>query len=465
MIIASATSGNQRNVPSGQPGTGNDQAPCRNGFFLVQDKRLLRFDEDAAGYAPVATLSTQLNALAYADGKVHAIAGDDERSRVVTVGPEGTITDRGPAPAALEGAYAAAADRGSWLVLVGEDAGTELVTVDVAGLVVKRRIRLSRPVDAGDWALHDGQLFAIAPGEPPQLLRIDPATGVVTVAARLTGLPGDAAYGAVAVSPGGTLLALHNSTGRIYHIPLDQPGRDRYADARLTAYHADAAACPIGFDYGDGPGETDGPRHTISGLGVLSLGASADDESGPSADDGDDGLTQPVRIDAEATTLTLTVAVRNTTGRRALLAGWHDLDGDGTYAEADLATVAVAPGATTAVLTWPKLHVSMTARSPGLRLRLYGVPPPTPRPGGPATGGEVEDYTFTIRWPRPVPAIPPQPSPPPSPSLPPTASPAAHQPPTVARRPPRPPARTPLTWSVFLGLVVPAITLAARVRR
>lgn len=466
LINAPTTSLEPQNVRFHQREASNDQGlPCRNGFFLVQDRTLLRFDQDAAGYAPVATLSVQLNALAYADGTLHAVADDGRRTRIVHVDPEGKVTDRGPAPASLEGAFAAAADGSRWLVLTGDHLGTDLVTVDVADLEILSRVRLSQPIDAGDWALHEGQLYAVAAGEPPQLVRVDPATGAASVVARLAGLPGDSAYGAVAVSPGGTLLALHNGTGRIYHIPLAHPERSRYADAQLPAYHADAAACPAGSDFGDGPQETDGPRHAITGLGVLCLGATADDEPGPSGDDADDGLTAPVAIDAEATALTLTVAVRNTTGRPALLAGWHDLDGDGRYAEADLATATVTPGTQTAVLSWPKLHVSRTARSPGLRLRLYGAPPSAPHPGGPAVGGEVEDYVFTVRWPRPAPAPVLAPSPNPSPSAAPSVSPVTRHPVAVPKRPARPPVRTPLTWSVFLGLIVPAITLAARVRR
>jgi hypothetical protein len=443
---------------------------CRNGFLLVQDRRLLRFDEQAHGYATVADLPMQLNALAYAPAEevAYGLAG----SAVVTVDGGGRITERGPAPAALRDAYAGASDGRRWLVLA--DGGAQLLVVDLPSLSITASVPLSESVDIGDWAVNplDGKLYAISDSDPPHLVRIDPASGAVSALGSLPPPPGGAAFGAVSISPFGMLLALHNATGRIYRVPLAHPSSAGFTEAGLMAFHADAAACPIGWDFGDagsryaGTLDRDGPRHTVTTLGELSLGQSADAEPDATGDDGDDGLPGGVGIDAEATSLTVTVAVRNTTGGPALLAGWHDLDGDGRFAAADLTTAEVRPGVQTVVLTWPHVRVNPTADRPALRLRLYGGTPDTVKPTGPSSGGEVEDYVIQIRWPRPVPAAPPVPPSPAAPVV--SAAPASSAVFHAARTQPQPARRRtpaiPLTWSVFAGLVVPAITLAARVR-
>jgi hypothetical protein len=285
-------------------------------------------------------------------------------------------------------------------------------------------------------------LYGIATGSAARLLRIDPATGESSVVAQLASLPRGSSYGAAVVDLYGILHALHNATGRIYHVPLANPERFTFTEAGLRAFHADAARCPIAWD----TAQTPDAGHTITTIGNLSL-----------------GTVSEITIAAEATALTLKVPVRNTTSRDALLAGWHDLDHDGKFAPSERATALVAPEAQEVVLSWPSLAVGTGSDRSRVRLRLFGLPPASVLPEGFASGGMVEDYPIQVLWPMPRPA---QPSPSPSPSpVSPSPSPVQKMVLAAGPPPPRPDPpnnRLPLTWSLFAGLLVPAVTIAAR---
>jgi hypothetical protein len=362
-------------------------------------------------------------------------------SHVVTIDGEGTVTDRGVAPSPAQGAYAGTAEAGEWIVHNGH----ELVTLRLPSLAIAARVQLPAGADVGDWDLYGGMLYGMATGSVARLLRIDPKTGQSTEVAQLAALPKGSSYGAAVVDLYGVLHVLHNATGRIYHVSLADPQRFTVTEAGLTAFHADAARCPIAWDTAEMPEA----RHTLTTIGELSI-----------------GTVPELTIAAEATALTLKVPVRNTTSRAALLAGWHDLDHDGQLAPADRATAMVPPGAEEVVLSWPSVSIGTGLDLSRLRLRLFGFPPANPLPDGLASGGMVQDYPIQILWPMPRPA---EPSPPPAlPSVVPSAIPS----PTpvqmvLAARPPVPPddppsRRLPLTWALFAGLLVPAITVAAR---
>ncbi|MEV6971314.1 hypothetical protein AB0M47_40080 [Hamadaea sp. NPDC051192] len=416
---------------------------CRNGFLLTQDKTLLRFDENAHGYAKIAELPKPVNALGYFADLGYAISG----GQTVTIDASGHLASVGPA--VVPGAYAGAVAGSDWLLLDG----STLVDVRLPALTVARRVQLSDQIDLGDWAVNplDGALYGLAAG-PSRLVRVDPATGVVDA----TALPtvDGVAFGAVSISAFGVLMALENSSGRIYRIPLTDPSQASYVEAGVQAYHADAAACPILWDYGSSE-NAEAPRNTVTTMEVLSIGGSVG---------ADDGVPAPT-IAADATSWQVTVAVRNTTPEPARLAGWL---GDAR------ATAEVPSGAESVVLSWPRVSVPRTARSLRLLLRLYAGNPAVVQPTGSASGGEVEEYAVSIRWPQPIPHDPPSPTVRPSPStvaspVPPSPSPSASPvAPAAVRRPPAPPApkrKLPLTLTFFAGLLVPAITLAARVRR
>lgn len=422
---------------------------CRNGFYLVQQRELIRFDERAQRHLPVSQLPVQVNALAYIQKEevFYGIAG----KRFVTITASGELTDRGPVPSSLEGAYAAASDGPHWIVQGSHD----IFTLDTPALTVVSKVPLTE--DLGDWDFNpaDGMLYGVT--AVPALVRIDPSTGASSVVAQPPGLATGSNYGAAAIDLYGTLHVLHNSTGRVYHIPLSSPSSVTLSTLDLKAFHADAASCPVGLDFGNSP-ESDA-RHTVTTFGVLSLGAVVGS---------DDALSSAVEIAAEATSLSLTVKVRNTTGQPALLAGWHDLDHDGQFTSPERASIVVRPGDESVNLDWPQIKVDTGSDASRLRLRLFGLVPTDPLPHGFASGGEIEDYPLAIRWPEPRP-FPPPVSPSRAVPLPPSALPPSAVPPPPFARPaaadaPNPPGRhkIPLTLTLFTGLLVPAITVAAR---
>jgi len=474
------------------PAAASAEAPaCFNAGYLVQDGNLLRFDDRAT--KPIARFGAQLDAVAYVPKSqaFWAVSGD----RVVSFDVAGRVTRRTALPAALRatdpiaaasGATGAAAGTGDrWIVRTGR----EVVTFRVPGLKELERHALNGPgadillrPRIADWDINpaDGRLYTIASGPPAQLLRIDPHTGTATPLATPRGLPATGSFGALTVDPQGTLHALHDPTGRLFDVDLKHPDKAAAGNAGPpTRTRSDAAACSEGWDYGDAPAPyptrqaADGPRHRITDR--LTLGTAGDAEPDARTADKDDARPRTVR---RGDRLAVEVTVRNATGHNALLAAWHDLDGNGRFDERDLATAAVKPAdaARRITLTWPKPRIKGTRST--LRLRLYGGPlgyrAPAPKPTGPADSGEVEDHPITVPAPAPDkapldikhlagPAVPDAGLPVPVPGDPATPlAPEARRPHAVAISAPPEPDGIPLTWSVFIGLLVPAASVAAR---
>ncbi|MGY0231831.1 DUF6923 family protein [Longispora urticae] len=232
------------------PAGGADPATgCRNGFYLVKGSTLFRYDESAGARVTVAQLPVRVNGLGYAAGQglFYGIGDYHHGSRLVTVGQGGAVTDRGPAPAGLRGAFAGAVTGRTWY-LRSDD---ELYAVDIEPtgptyLKVRSKVHLSRDVELGDFDVDpaDGALYGVDTDHGPgRVTRINPATGAVTWLAATPTLPGSGSYGAVVITPDGLLHALNNTTGRLYHV--------RRSDGRVTStgdgpgtQHADAAGCP-----------------------------------------------------------------------------------------------------------------------------------------------------------------------------------------------------------------------------
>ena len=176
------------------------------------------------------------------------------------------------------------------------------------------------------------------------------------------------------------------------------------------------ACSPVPTDFGDAAGSygttiaQDGPRHLITGYdaaahtSTLMLGSKIDDEAEgvpAAAADGDDtaGVDDEDAVGAiqvqPGQTTTVSVAATNSTGTAATLAGWIDLDGDGTFetTEGVTANVPANSGAGTYQLTFP----AGTTSVPGYaRFRLFPDTVANPLPTGAAVGGEVEDHPFTV---------------------------------------------------------------------
>lgn len=463
---------------------------CLNAFFLTQGDTWLTVDP-FSGAMTRTPLSTSVNAMAHVGGVVYGLAG----GRAVTISPDGTVSIVGRAPAAVRRAYAATAIGGRWVF----ESGGSLVSVDVPSLRVAADVPLSARVRAGDLDYWDGSIYALADTSPASLVRIAPSSGRVTTIASLPGVPRGGQFGAISIDPLGVMHALHNVTGRFFAIPLDKPSAYFATESTVIGRHTDAATCPSLVDYGDAPASYGVASHVA--VRDLAIGVSGTT---------DDGLASPVVVPAVGSSFSVAVPVLNGTSEPALLAGWLDLEGDGRFEASERVTASVMPGARMATLTWPLSGAppssarafsgpafsgpafSGPAFSGGeLRLRLFGSVPLDPSPVGPAVGGEVEDYPVTL-------SPPPSLSPPSGPALPsvspsraapgpvftvpvlPSLSPPAVSPPPLspaghasdrpkaatAVAPFRPPARrTPLTWAVFVGLIVPALIVAARIRR
>ncbi|CAN5433463.1 hypothetical protein BH10ACT7_BH10ACT7_08110 [soil metagenome] len=154
-------------------------------------------------------------------------------------------------------------------------------------------------------------------------------------------------------------------------------------------------------DFGDAPAGYGTPDHDLLGFdgtaftSSLSLGATVDSEPAASADDGsDEDAATFANVVSTASTYSLTVAVRNTTGSAATLAGWIDFNNNGAFDSGERATVSVPSAATAVQLQWSSFTTAPA--STFARLRLFPGVMASPLPTGAALGGEVEDYAVTI---------------------------------------------------------------------
>jgi uncharacterized repeat protein (TIGR01451 family) len=171
-------------------------------------------------------------------------------------------------------------------------------------------------------------------------------------------------------------------------------------------------------DYGDAPASygttaaANGPRHRPSGLdtgagtATLSLGTLVDTEkdgqpsAGAAGDDttgrdDEDAVTGPIVIRTGAAS-TIDVRATNATASPATLAGWVDLDGNGTFDAAERVAVAVPAGSGTKTyqLAFPAGTVTQDTYA---RFRLFDGDVTNPSPLGAVTGGEVEDHRVTVQ--------------------------------------------------------------------
>ena len=146
-----------------------------------------------------------------------------------------------------------------------------------------------------------------------------------------------------------------------------------------------------GFDYGDAPASFPSASHGI--IAGFSLGTEVDGESGSlTVEDGDDGIVFLGDIFAGAT-VTAEVSISNGAQPRALLQGWIDFDGNGSWSsdEQVFKNVGVSEGINRLDFTVPESATTSTVYG---RFR-YGYEPDL-GPGGRSVAGEVEDYGIMI---------------------------------------------------------------------
>ena len=92
--------------------------------------------------------------------------------------------------------------------------------------------------------------------------------------------------------------------------------------------------------------------------GFNDAGATTDNSNIPQLND-EDGIPAGTKIFSNHPALT--VAITNTTGLPAVLAGWLDIDRSGKFDADERATISLAASATSAQLTWPVFTLAQTA--------------------------------------------------------------------------------------------------------
>ena len=284
----------------------------------------------------------------------------------------------------------------------------------------------------GDWSVNpvDNLLYTVANnGGVSRLLRIDPATGVISNLGTTGAPPGfGGGVGASFFDSAGTLyiyINFVNSTrGEIWRITGVAAG-DSTAFKLINSGafgNTDGARCstaPLWIDFGDAPDSffnsllaSDGARHVLhvpTDNPVRMGGPTVDPEldantpldgNGDDATDSDDedGVAVFPAVSSTDTDYTFDVNVTNTSGRAATLFGWVDWNGNRTFDPGEATSAAVPDGTTggTATLTWSGLSRLVGINS-FVRLRITtDTNITTATPSGPASDGEVEDHPLTI---------------------------------------------------------------------
>jgi hypothetical protein len=277
--------------------------------------------------------------------------------------------------------------------------------------------------DISDWAYNpvDGKLYAMMNQDNVDayhLMVFDPHTGVSTRSSSpITGGDIEASdYGGAYFDNVGNFYIIRNESGHFYRINTTTFTATRISGLSVsyTEYN-DAAACasapPVQTDLGDAPDtygtlfNSGGAVHILSNNlkigslvdaeddGIPSAGASGDDSN--KTPDDEDGLTTIPPIINNATSYSLNVAVTNTSGASAVLAGWIDFNGDGIFQNSERVQKPVTAGQTSVVLNWSGL-TGIAAGTSYIRLRIAADGNEILNATGPAGTGEVEDYAINI---------------------------------------------------------------------
>ncbi|MCU1412912.1 MAG: conserved repeat domain protein [Microbacteriaceae bacterium] len=323
----------------------------------------------------------------------------------------------------------------SGMMYLAQSAGgsTAFAEIDLTGATPTRVTGVTtRSFNPGnglaDWAYTPaggGSLYGVGDasggGTGYDLYQTNITTGVVTMVAALSGIPTTetANWGAVYVAPdtahtgASYLYASNNMSGNIYRISLTGASSEAslFIPNGPTATGNDGARCSsadLSQDWGDAPDsygttlDNNGPRDELwsDPSTSLSIGATntAEDDGHPTPaanwDIGDDGVAPfSVRAGVKPTAV---VTVTNTTANDAVLAGWIDLDQNGTFSSAERVTATVPAGSGTrdVTLTFPAAPAGFSGTTYG-RFRLQSEEDGTisnPQPTGIGAAGEVEDW-------------------------------------------------------------------------
>ncbi len=281
---------------------------------------------------------------------------------------------------------------------------------------------LPETVYGSDWSWIDGALYSVGRMSSSEavLLKFDPQT-LETETLGSLGFPVPVGVGATYADAAGYLYAVENQ-GRIYRVDVDAVTAVNYSRTQPASLN-DGARCAdasIDIDLGDAPQSyrtslaDDGPRHSLpADVGTthrspLMLGALVDGENdglpGATAlgdDENDiadeDAAANPVVLTAGAPS-SIAGRATNDTDTVATLAGWLDLNRNGTFDPSERVIQSVPPRSVDieVVLDWP----TAPADDSYLRLRLFPGTVDDPSPTGPALAGEVEDHPVDVLVPR-----------------------------------------------------------------
>ncbi|MEV8378987.1 hypothetical protein AB0P21_39985 [Kribbella sp. NPDC056861] len=222
---------------------------------------LFRVEMPSGRRTKLASLDYEIEALGYSPEQrvAYGIADTAHRGHqhwrrhLVTITPSGTVTDRGPIPRGGHfGDVAAGAVSGEKLYL--RDL-LRLHSVDVSPVSatygqVTTTVRLSPAVLAysvDDFAADpsDGMLYGISTlGTTARVVRIDPATGRISIVTDVPALPWMPSYGSVVLESPGTLAVVHNRFGEaaeLYRVRFD--GSAELLSSSEQVWHSDAAGC------------------------------------------------------------------------------------------------------------------------------------------------------------------------------------------------------------------------------
>lgn len=221
--------------------------------------------------------------------------------------------------------------------------------------------------------------------------------------------------GATYADGDGNLYVQENGDGEIHRVDIQNVTSTKFSDGPISGNN-DGTMCAnarIYTDYGDAPAEygtllaDNGPRHVIrdydesSNTAPVMLGSliDAEEDGFPSANaDGDnlnntddeDGVSDPIAVYAGVPT-DVEVSATNNTDEDVTLAGWIDLNGNGSFESGERVTAVIPANSGTQdyTLTFP---AGTTSDDTFARFRIFGTTIADPQPVGPANNGEVEDY-------------------------------------------------------------------------
>ncbi|WP_424184622.1 DUF6923 family protein [Actinokineospora sp. G85] len=183
--------------------------------------------------ARLRTLNQRVDALAYARGRLHAIASSGIEGiyvppRLVTLDTAGNTVASKPITGTL---LAGRLARGGAVI---DDrfvviAATKLFGINLDTGVIETRVPLSSPLDGllvDDLAYRpaDGMLYGATSlaGGPGKIIRVNPRTGAVS-SAGLGELPPSSSYGSIVLGTDGALYPISNNTARaarVYRVPV-----------------------------------------------------------------------------------------------------------------------------------------------------------------------------------------------------------------------------------------------------